>query len=230
MSHRLTNSLDFIHSKINSGVNDMAVNPKLARPLRNSMGLAVNSNPSVRSPVVGLLGAGGPCAIFFAIVAVIVFALKRVTFWPWANIGCKFGKGLKPLLAYRDASPSVIVKAFIRGVSASGNHSLPSAPKTGHPAAAERVVFALTGQIAISLARLNLAAPATACSASGARQVFSLDQLDVAAVASARPLCTALISVGAASRHQQLAKSRIRQILERHDDSLSCGLLEYSLL
>ena len=214
MSHRLANGLDFIHAFINSGVDNVAANAELARPLGDGLRHAIYGNAPVCSSVVGLFCARGPSAIVFAVVAVIVFALKRAALRSWANIDGELCKRFEPLFADGDAAPAVVRKPLVGGVCASGEHCLPGPPKARHATTGKRMVPALPHKIAIDLARLS---PKTAAATRfKAHQGRGFDNLGVSAITKTKPLGAVLPIIFRPLLNDESANSLPCQVFCRH--------------
>ena|SRR5215467_15713105 len=88
----------------------------------------VSFSPSPNLPfaafVLLLFEVGGPTAIAWFVVAVIVDALKRVVVWSWSHVGVKVFE-LLPALADFDAASTIVFVAWVVGVLAALPHAAP---------------------------------------------------------------------------------------------------------
>lgn len=88
---------------------------------------AIKGNKPGAGPVAGLLLCCGPLAVFWRVVAVIVFPVYRAICWLFAHVCQKIGKAIfsAPSVAHLDAAPAITVKKSIGRVSASVVHRSP---------------------------------------------------------------------------------------------------------
>lgn len=96
------------------------------RPLSQCLALTVNHYDSTASCIVGLFFGSSPSAIFFAIMAVVIFSLYTV-FWTWP-IAHVFVKSFKrfPVWINLNTPCSIFIVARIIFVSASLFHTRPN--------------------------------------------------------------------------------------------------------
>lgn len=82
---------------------------------------------NVRAPVVGLLTLRGPAHVAWLIVAVVVGPSIKRKFgaWPFSHIEQEVAE-VPPAAAHRDAPSLIVSEGRIGGLSASGDHVLPS--------------------------------------------------------------------------------------------------------
>lgn len=100
------------------------VNAKSFRPLHRSQRYSVMRNANINESVVRLFFSGRPSTILWAIRAVIVDTVKRITQRAIANVGQKVFKNV-PSFAYINAAPSITGKRNVFGVVASLFDCLP---------------------------------------------------------------------------------------------------------
>ena len=82
--------------------------------------------PFSSSPIVGLVSAVGPAAIFWLVISVIVSALKRV---PLGGARTHIGKKqdeIEPPFADFDAASSIVGEAWVAGVAKTAQHAGPA--------------------------------------------------------------------------------------------------------
>ena len=105
--------------------NGGVVNADLSRPLGKRLGFPVVSKQRVRTLVVHLIDAVRPSAIARFIVAVVIDALNRVTFWAITHVCVKGSKGL-PLWTNGDSTPTINRVLVVVRVAASRLHVAPA--------------------------------------------------------------------------------------------------------
>ena len=105
--------------------NGGVVNADLSRPLGKRLGFPVVSKQRVRTLVVHLIDAVRPSTIAWFIVAVVVDAVNRVTFWAITHVCVKGSKGL-PLWTNGDSTPTINRVLVVVRVLASRFHVAPA--------------------------------------------------------------------------------------------------------
>jgi len=95
-------------------------------PLRLSLCLAAKCKKTIGSRVSHLCCTGNPAAIAFAIISVVVDAIKCRSFRPFSHVLEKIIK-LQPSLAHANPTASVLLVVFVIFVVASLKHSCPNA-------------------------------------------------------------------------------------------------------
>lgn len=99
------------------------------RPFGQAHGLAKRGESVVRSLIAGLLRPGGPVAIPWLVIAVVVYAVNGVPFaWAFTHVGEEVCEGRFPLITDRYSSASVVAKKAEVFVAAPLNHGCPDAP------------------------------------------------------------------------------------------------------
>jgi hypothetical protein len=89
--------------------------------------LAVHREATVDTAVIILHAPCGPTAIFWTVVTVVINAINRVSDgWAFSHIGQENFKRCSPLVAYGDATTSVVLVTFVFFVFASANDACPS--------------------------------------------------------------------------------------------------------
>ncbi len=92
-------------------------------------GSIIKRDDSTRPPVIRLLAFSRPSTVFRRVVAVVVYAVERSTFWALTHIRNKFLKRI-PSLANRDAPSPIRRKRLIGRVITSLPHMHPSVVNT----------------------------------------------------------------------------------------------------
>lgn len=100
-------------------------NANLLGPFCKGFCDTVPGDESVSTSVSRLLFRCRPSAVFRAVVAVVVDAVKRRAGGPRADIGKKVFKGLQPAVADFDAAASVVLVFFVLNITAPLFHHAP---------------------------------------------------------------------------------------------------------
>lgn len=111
-------------SAVNSAGQRLDADADVIRPVRNTSGLAIESEHAVVAAIVRLIKLSGPSAVTFFIISVVFLAFQRATRWCLSHISKKYGE-VVPLWANRYAARTVAVKFWATGVFASLNHAGP---------------------------------------------------------------------------------------------------------
>ncbi len=114
-------------TQLYSSRNRSSGNFELLSPFGLTHRLSVKGEIYIRPFVTVLLGGCCPANIGWFIAEIVIYAIKAML-WrrTWSNIGKKVGKRRPPLLAYKDASSTVMAIRRVRGIQASLDHSRPS--------------------------------------------------------------------------------------------------------
>lgn len=97
---------------------------KMLRPLGERHGLPVIGQPNIIAFVDSLYFAARPLAIFLAVVAVVVFALKGPAFWRQTHVSVEVLK-LTPSLTHFYTATAVVTESMHIGIGAPAMHSVP---------------------------------------------------------------------------------------------------------
>lgn len=100
------------------------VDAKPLRPLHCGQRHSVMRDANINESVVSLFLAGRPSAIFWAIRAIIIDTVKRISQRPIANVSQKVFENVPPL-TYINAAPSITRERSVFGVVASLFDCLP---------------------------------------------------------------------------------------------------------
>lgn len=106
-------------------VGGCSADPSALAPVCYTHGYAVNGHDVVRAAVALLLLSSRPLAVFFAVVAVVVDAIERMSFWSREHVFDKL-KFAVPRIANGYPSTSVILIMLVRWVIASRHHAIPN--------------------------------------------------------------------------------------------------------
>jgi len=112
----------------------VSIRPKVARPLSNSFSDSIECQPSIVTPIIGILFRCDPAAIIRRIWAIVVNAIKLGTWWFGSHVGVEIDKGLCPSFADCDASRTVSSITGTRHARTSIAHRVPGVefPRIGH--------------------------------------------------------------------------------------------------
>jgi len=98
---------------VKTGQNCVDMNAKTFRPLPSRQCHVIFGDSDVRFPIVGLLFARCPTAIFWAIRPIVINAIKRCAEWPFAHISNKIRERHPPFTNVNASSPiSFICRVF----------------------------------------------------------------------------------------------------------------------
>jgi len=99
------------------------------RPCFEHHRFAIEGDEPCAGTIAGLLTSGGPSAVFWRVVAIVVDPVDRAVCWLGAHVCQKVFKALRPTPSVADlnAAPTVSVEKPIGGVAASVLHSRPNA-------------------------------------------------------------------------------------------------------
>lgn len=84
-------------------------------PLGQCFGFTKGVNALIPASVLQLSLHGGPSAIFWRVVAVVVDSVKRVTIRPLSHVGNKVFKTARsaPLITHRDSAPAIVFESIV---------------------------------------------------------------------------------------------------------------------
>jgi hypothetical protein len=91
-----------------AAADSVCVNTKLCGPLDDSLPLAVKIENMVKARIVALLAICRPSAIIRAVWAVVVYAIKSVSFRPFAHVVQEVLESLHPPIANGYTAPAVV--------------------------------------------------------------------------------------------------------------------------
>lgn len=94
-------------------------------PLLHCLSFAAPRKKTVVASIISLFFSRGPSTIIRRVVAIIVYAVKRTSFWRRSHIGVEILEGL-PSFAYADSSSSVSGKTRVIAVLATNPHRYPN--------------------------------------------------------------------------------------------------------
>lgn len=99
-------------SQVESSINCLRDNAKPSRPLSGNQSLSFVRDRSIPSCIGGLINSCCPSAVFWCVVARIVYSLNRmVGSWSRPHV-CNEERKIEPAITYIDASSSVLRKGL----------------------------------------------------------------------------------------------------------------------
>lgn len=176
---------------------------EMTTPLIVSHGLAVPCDSQVVSSIVRLLKWRSPTAIFWAVWAVAVNAIQRVSIWAWPHVGKKRLKALSPSIADGDAERAVSAITFGRLAQASLLNPRPYDPL-------RRSGFSMSR----GAKALEFAVKATATFGVAILEMGSTYYALLSAVASASPECAFALMAFNERNNGQSSERLTSQVLE----------------
>ena len=124
--------LDSPAATIYPHLDGLPVHANFFRPIANVLGSAIECKHSCPGTIFDLLRIGGPSAICWRVMSVVINPVKLVLGRRCAAHVCKkIRERMPPFKAYRDAAPAISGVSVHAGINTTPNHGIPSPPFFG---------------------------------------------------------------------------------------------------
>lgn len=192
---------------------DTFVPSKVCRPLAHIHGFALKCKQAVTSPVVGLLLHGGPSAVIWGVVFIVIEAFQRVLRRGASHVFEECRKTVAPFVANSNPTRAISGMTWVLWIIASAHHTPPSVVFAWLLGPAHRVALRLRRRLAL------LRANTPTRSRLAPFQFASSSHFCAAALAAAKPLRPTLRRCSSVANNHQPTVSIPSQILISHNVS-----------